>query len=280
MSKSEYLERLYRVFPWVEDPFTSEGLKRYQDTVSEFKSVVEHRWFKELVRGRRELKLVDLCSGAGVGGIALARVLMDLGVGVGLVLVDLRRDALSKAVEFGLRELGFRPEALVHDILELGEAELKAVFDVALMWGLTTPHFSPWEWVRVLSKVSRLLASNGLFVYDEGDRVYTISYLVGYKEILPELVERDKVVLTIHEGREFKTGCFNRLVLNLISGEREEMKVYFWDLASSAAFTWVFFNDVDYMPTRRPYLGVIIGRGPRQVLGLETSFKKLPAMLS
>ncbi|MEM2005322.1 MAG: hypothetical protein QW705_08060 [Zestosphaera sp.] len=69
MPRSEYLERLYRVFPWVEDPSTPEGSRRYQDTVSEFERVIEHTWFKELVGGRRELRLVDLCSGTGVGGL-------------------------------------------------------------------------------------------------------------------------------------------------------------------------------------------------------------------
>ncbi len=279
MSRGEYLERLYRVFPWAEDPSMAEGLRRYQDTVSEFKGILGHEWFKGLTGGRRELKVVDLCSGAGIGGVALARVLMDLGVRVSLTLVDLRRESLDKAAEFGWRELGFRPEVLIYDVLELDEAGFEAMFDVALMWGLTTPHFSPWEWVRVLANVSKLLVDDGLFMYDETDRTYVISYLVGYKDVLPELVEKDRVVLTIHKGREFKSGYFNRLALNLITMEREEMNVYFWDLASSATFTWVFFSDVDYIPARRPYLGVIIGRGPRRTPNLEISFKGRPTML-
>ncbi|MEM1810438.1 MAG: hypothetical protein QW324_06210 [Thermofilaceae archaeon] len=44
------------------------------------------------------------------------------------------------------------------------------------------------------------------------------------------------------------------------------MKVYFWDLASSAAFTWLFFSDVDFIPARRPFSGIIIAKNPRRAL--------------
>ena len=58
------------------------------------------------------------------------------------------------------------------------------------------------------------------------------------------------------------------------------MKVYFWDLASSVAFTWMFFSDVDFIPTRRPYTGVIIARNPRRALDLRTLFSQKPSMLN
>ena len=279
MSSNEYLERLYRVFPWSEDPFTERGLRRYQASLSEFKAMLSHGWFR-FTGGRRELKLVDLCSGTGIGGIALAKVLVESGFSVSLTLIDLRRDALSKAVEFGLRELGFKPEVLVSDVVELNTAGLERVFDVALMWGLTTPHFSPWDWIRILRNISRILVDNGLFIYDEADRVYTVFYTMGYKEVLPELAEKNRVILTIHKDKDFKMGYFNRLALDLISNEREEMKVYFWDIASSAAFTWIFFNDVDYIPTRKPYSGIIIARKPRRSINLEESFRETPKLLN
>jgi len=272
------LERLYRVFPWVEDPFTAKGLSRYRSTVSEFKVLTTHEWFGELVR-RRELRLVDLCSGTGIGGVALAKVLTDLGVRVSLTLVDLRQEALSRAAEFSLRELGSKPDVLVLDVLELEEPSLEGSFDLALIWGHTTPHFSPWEWVRVLANVSRLLVDDGLLIYDEADRVYSIFYLQGYREVLPELAERGRVVLSIHRGRDFRTGYFNRVVLDLVSGEAEEMEVYLWDIASSAALTWVFFSDVDYVPTRKPYSGVVLARKPRRSVDLRTAFKELPRIL-
>ena len=273
------MERLYRVFPWVEDPFTAKGLSRYRSTVSDFRVLATHEWFGELVSRRRELRLVDLCSGTGIGGVALAKVLTDLGVRVSLTLVDLRQEALARAAEFSLRELGSKPDVLVLDVLELEEPSLEGSFDIALIWGHTTPHFSPWEWVRVLANVSRLLVDDGLLVYDEADRVYSIFYLQGYREVLPELAERGRVVLSIHKGRDFRTGYFNRVVLDLVSGEAEEMEVYLWDIASSAALTWVFFSDVDYVPTRKPYSGVVLARKPRRSVDLRTAFKELPRIL-
>ncbi|MEM1508259.1 MAG: class I SAM-dependent methyltransferase [Thermofilaceae archaeon] len=276
MSKHEYLNRLYRVFPWPEDPSTAEGLRRYQTSVSELETVVKHEWFKEFLNKRRMLKVIDVCSGTGIGGIALAKVLRNIGVEVTLTLLDLRREALDKAVDFCSRELGFMPNIVECDIIG---ADLGAEFNVALLWGFTTPHFSPWDWIKVLSSVSRLLVSDGLFVYEETDRVYT-THLVGYKEVLPELVEKERVVLTIHKGKDFKSGYVTRLAFDLVTREREEMKVYFWDLAASAAFTWVFFNNVDFIATRRPYSGLVIARNPRRTLNLEVLLgEKLPKLL-
>ncbi|MEM1523580.1 MAG: class I SAM-dependent methyltransferase [Thermofilaceae archaeon] len=276
-SKSEHLENLYRLLPWVEDPSTAEGFKRYRNTLPEFEALVKHEWFKELLGKRRELKIVDLCSGTGIGGVALAKALLDLGAAVSLTLIDLRRDALEKAVNFCLKELGFKPEVLARDVLE--PLELEAEQDVALVWGSTTPHFNPWNWIRVLSNASRLLASDGLFLYDEYDRIHAIFYLTGYKDLLPERVEKGRLIVSAHKDKDFKSGYITRLVLNLASGENEEMKVYFWDLASSAAFTWLFFSDVDFIPARRPFSGIIIAKNPRRALNPENMLKEVPSII-
>lgn len=41
------------------------------------------------------------------------------------------------------------------------------------------------------------------------------------------------------------------------------MDVYFWDIASSIAFAWMFFEDVDYVQGR-PYMGYILAHRPRK----------------
>nr|WP_256359224.1 class I SAM-dependent methyltransferase [Vulcanisaeta sp. JCM 14467] len=220
---------------------------------------------------------MDLCSGVGIGGIALAKVLAGLGIKVDLTLVDLRQSALDKARRFGLRELGFEPRVIIHNVLE--EMALGEKFDIALIWGLTTPHFSPWNWIKVLINVWQLLTDDGIFMYEESDRIYAIQHVTGYREVNPEIVEKDRVVLTIYKDRDFRSGYETRLVLNLITNEREELKVYFWDLASSAAFTWIFFNDVDFIPTRRPYTGAVIARNPRRTFDLKALFSQKPSIL-
>ncbi|MEM4297989.1 MAG: class I SAM-dependent methyltransferase, partial [Nitrososphaerota archaeon] len=118
------------------------------------------------------MRIVDLCSGTGIGGIALAKNLLNLGIRADLPLLDLRRKALSKGEEFCSRELGFKPETLERDMLE--DIGLRTTFDIALMWGYTTPHFNPWNWVKALANVSQLLKDDGLFIYDELDRTYTV----------------------------------------------------------------------------------------------------------
>lgn len=272
------MEKLYRLLPWVEDPFTNEGFNRYRESISDFTKVVEHKWFKELLDNKRKIKIVELCSGTGIGGIALAKVLLNLGIDVDLTLVDIRYSALAKAVDFGLKELGLKPEILVRDVLRIEELNLEKVFDIALIWGSSTPHFNPWSWISVLANISKLLVDNGLFIYDEVDRVQTVFYLTGYKDFLPELVERDRIVLSIHVGKDIKTGYFKRLYIDLLSKEREELEIYFWDIASSAAFTWLFFSDIDCIELKKPHKVIILGKNPRRIVNLENLYREKPQL--
>ncbi|RLG87973.1 MAG: hypothetical protein DRO18_02335 [Thermoprotei archaeon] len=272
------MEKLYRIYTWPEDPSTNEGLSRFNESLNVFKNVVSHEWFNDLVKGTSRISIVDVCGGTGIGGIALSKVLTeDLGLEVKLTIIDLRRDALEKAKRFAKQVLGEEVRILVCDVRKgMG---LSREFDIALLWGLTTPHFSPWDFIRVLANISLILKDKSLLVYDETDRVHSIFYLLGYKDVIAERIENGKVVLTIHKGRDFRTGFMVRVALDLITKESVEMKVYFWDLASSAALAWIFFNDVDFIPLNRPYRGVVIARNPRRDLNVNTYLRNYPKIL-
>ncbi len=277
---SEYLERLYQVFPWIDDPFTDEGRMRYERELKVMEKVIGHEWVREVVdKSGESVSIVDVCGGSGIGGVAFAKVLHNkYGVKTSLTVVDLRRDMLEKAREFSERELGYRAETVTWNILE--KLDLDREFDFALMWGHTTPHFSPWDLVRVYANISRLLKPHGLFMYDETDRVYTVFYLKGYGDVLPEHVEEDRIVLTIHKSRDFKTGYFHRVAYDLVGREGVEMKVYIWDIAGSATLAWIFFNDIDYIPTSRPYSGVVLAYKPRKTINPMEYLTNKPRMLS
>jgi methylase of polypeptide subunit release factors len=118
MSESRRLEVFYTLHPWIEDLETYEGLKRYREVVELMERVTSHPWFRELVESRKRIKIIDVCSGTGIGGIALSRVLRDRGVEVALTLVDLRLSALEKGRKFAVRELGFEPLIVTADVTQ------------------------------------------------------------------------------------------------------------------------------------------------------------------
>jgi hypothetical protein len=44
------------------------------------------------------------------------------------------------------------------------------------------------------------------------------------------------------------------------------INLYYWDMASSAAFTWIFFEDVGFMPIRSSCVGAVLAYRPRRVI--------------
>jgi len=94
--------------------------------------VVEHEWIRERVGGKDRISIVEYCSGTGIGGIALARILREkYGVAIDLLLIDLRRNALEIAKRFSREELGFEVDTLVADVTK--GIDLGKKFDIALL---------------------------------------------------------------------------------------------------------------------------------------------------
>ncbi len=154
----DHLSRLYSIWPWPADPWSEEGRARYEEAIKKFRSLLEHEWLSRLVGDRRTVRVLDVCGGTGIGGVALGKALSSRGLGVELTVVDLRREALEVAERFGTEELGsVRVE--IADATRLWELGLKA--DLALIYGFSTPHFNPWDMVRLLSSVADSLSDDG-----------------------------------------------------------------------------------------------------------------------
>jgi len=130
-----------------------------------------------------------------------------------------------------------------------------------------------------LINISKMLTDDGIFVYEEVDRVQSIFLVRGYKDVLLEIVEENRLVLSIHAGRDSRTGDIKRLLINLVTGDRVEANIYFWDLASSAAFTWMFFEDVDFLQIESSIKGVIIANRPRRTIKPDDLLAHIPAMI-
>lgn len=271
------MEKLYSVYPWAENPYEERGRKRYLETLKYMREIVKHEWVRERIASRSSVSIVEYCAGTGIGGIALARALNEeYSVKTRLLLVDLREKALEIARRFSRDELGYEADTVVADVttrLDLGEK-----YDIALLWGYSTPHFNPWDYVKVLSNIHRSLSSSGLYLYDEVDRIYTIFLVRGYKEVLPENLGT-KLVLTIHKSYDSITGYVTRTAYDLSSSEYIDMKVYFWGLADTMTYTWLFFEDIDYMPLRAPYSGVVLAVNPRRDIEPLNYLVKNPRVL-
>jgi hypothetical protein len=186
---------------------------------------------------------------------------------VELTCLDLREDALKKAEEFSKLELGFNALTLKMDILKL--YELNKTYDVCLMYGLSAPHFNPFQMCILLASVSKILTDDGILILDEADRIYGIFFLRGYQLVLPEISE-EKIVISLHKSYDWITGTFKRLIVSLLSKDVAEIDLYFWNLAELMAMAWLIFNDVDFISEeRRPYEGFIIAHKPRRNINVN-----------
>ena len=263
MDLSGRLERIYEVLHWPEDLGSPRGRERFEGAYRVFKEVVRHDWLKELVEGRTCVRVLDVCGGTGVGGLALAKALKELGVEVALTVNDLRSSALEKARRYGKELLGLEVETLLANALVLHEVGVRA--DMALLYGFSTPHFSPYDMVKLVSSLAKVLEPRGVLLIEEADRTRTLLLMNNYRHVLTEYVGEGKVVMTLHAGYDPLKGVIKRVAIELPTMKVVEMDVRFWDIASTASILWIFFSDVDFISTDGAGRGVLIAKEPRGV---------------
>ncbi len=257
-----WLERLYRVIGWTEDIDTPEGRKRLQESIEKMGKVINHPSIQELILGKDKITIIDVCSGKGIGFIALAKaILQKHDVRIEIIAVDLRQSALEKAEKYAEEELGIKIKTYVHDVARLWELGVSA--DIGLLYGFSTPHFNPYDMVRLAAGMASILGSKGAFLVEEADRIYSTCQRTGYKDVIPDYVDENKVVLSIEAGREPLKGINRRLIIDLISGNRVMSEFRLWDIAGTASILWCFFRHVDFIRYRHPYSGLLIAWEPR-----------------
>ena len=260
---AERLDRVLELMGWEEDPWSSGGRRRLEKGVETFTQLLKHPWLEHLLNSRRSMRLLDICGGTGIGGVALAKALEGVGVDVSLTIVDLRPGALEKAAKLARLELRKTIRTVVGDARELHKLNIEA--DLALLYGYSTPHFSPWDMVRFAVSTASILPEDGVLMIEETDRIYNIMYRTGYRHVLTERVDKNHTVVSLHAGYDAKRGMFRRVMVDLASGERVEFEVHFWSLAGTAAILWAFFEDVDIVQTATPTTGFILARRPRGI---------------
>jgi len=268
--------RLYALGVWPIDPSSPIGVKRYNEATDIFKKIVGHEWIQEIAKKGRA-RILEICAGAGIGGVALSCVLLDEGVDVELVLTDVRENDLAVGEKWGREQIGDRIRVVKSDARSVHR--IGSTFDIGLMYGFSAPHFCPWDMVKLQASLCECLSDGGVFLMDEGDRIYSIFYVAGYKSLMPERVDKERAVVSMHAGYDFTRGVFKRAYMDLLNPSSPVMAdMYFWNLSELMTITWMFFRDVDLSETGRGR-GIIIGKHPRRALSIR-DFEGVPRVFS
>lgn len=226
------LENLY-------DPRTREGYRRYRSALDLFRKLLEHPWFRDL---SPEVRVLDLCGGCGLGGAALCRALQERGYRTELTVLDLWREGLRVAEEWCRAELS--------DFVTCTCADAKVLplrtssFDLVLLYGYSVRCFTPWDYVRILQELRRVLRENSIIIVENRD---VLLFLAENYEKLSVLVTSpdQEPVLSLHIGVNTLTGTVRRLHVGLESGRGEYLDLHFWYTSVLALLTYLYFEDVD-----------------------------------
>ncbi len=271
------LEKFYRIFKWVEDIDMSEGRKRLQESIEKMSKAINHPSIQEILARKEKITIIDICSGKGIGFVALAKaILRRHDVGIEVIAVDLRQSALEKAEEYAEKELGVKIKTFAYDVTRLWELGISA--DIGLLFGFSTPHFNPYDLVRIVAGMASILGSKGVFVVEESDRIYSIYQRIGYKDVYAEYADEDHVVLSIDSGRDPLKGVNKRLIMDLITGDRVSSEVRLWDIAGVASILWCFYSHVDFIKYRHPYSGLLVAWRPRGINPIQ--YTRYPEIVS
>jgi len=272
------LTAMYKLGIWPEDPKSKEGKARFKYALKVFRGLLDHEWIKTSLKRKRKIRILEICGGTGIGGVGLAKALQEKGSEVELYVTDLREDALKIAKSWGTEELNTTVKTFKINAREVHSLKIRA--DIALLYGFSAPHFDPWDMIKVIASVCESLVDDGVFVIQESDRRWSIFYRAGYKDFLPERIDDEKVLVSIHAGYDFKRGVFKRAMMDLAKKTSPIITdAYFWGLAELMALLWIFFKDVDFMQDETGRIsGMIIGAYPRRLISIN-DLKEMPKIL-
>ncbi|AEM38115.1 Methyltransferase type 12 [Pyrolobus fumarii 1A] len=263
MDNKDVLEKAYRIVDWGDNPWSYKGKERYLRAIREFERLASHPWLAELLNND-SLSILDVGAGRGIGGVALAKVLMRRSVKVKLVMVDLREDAIEDARRFA-REENVEAEAYVMDALD---AYKLGRFDIVLMYGAILAHFNEWDMPRLFASAANALKDDGVIIIEEMDRVDMI-FRKGFKEIIVENTDLEQLSISFHVRYDLITGSYYRAFVRLKDFEATILPLNFRSIAHIASTLWLFTKDVDIIPTEEESLYFVLGKEPRRAINPE-----------
>lgn len=263
----DLLEKVYSAKLWPGDPEDPDAISRFKRYHDVFKELLERSSeLHSLINSKELLKIVDLCAGSGLAGISFSNVVSKLfNKKITLKLIDLRENSLKKYVGWEKEENVY----VQYEVKNVIRDSLGSNYDIALLFGLSTPHFSPLEMLKLLANVSKALCDNGIVIIEEVDRIYNIFYKIGYKDLLVQSSTSD-VVLSLHLNYDKRSGVFIRKFLRIYPTYEPlgDLPVFMWSTALTSSYVWMFFknveivtiSNVDYIVASKPCRSIDIER--------------------
>ena len=240
-SEKRKMTEFFNLYPWPSDPESEKGRVYFESSLKSLEKLVDHVWIKNFEKEKR-IDILEICGGAGFGGIALAKLLEEKGINVNLLITDIRDDVLLKAERFGEKILNKKIETYSISALEVNK--LKREFDLVLMFGCSSPNFSPFDMIRLLKVITKVLKKDGIFIIDEADRIYSIFLTAGYQKVLLESSE--EAVISFHTGYDISKGMIRRTFINFTKNAKPiTVDLYFWNIAELSALISLFFENFE-----------------------------------
>jgi len=252
------VEKVLELIEWPEDIDTKKGRERFQYAI---------RSFRNLDFPQKKYVILEVAGGSGIGGIALAKSLMERNCEISeLVITDIREKILEKAREFSKRELGFEAKTYVIDAKDLHKLGIKA--DIVLMYGNSHATFSTLDMIKFLSSASLSLKDDGILLI-QGTNMF-LAYIInmGYKYVLSERATDDKVLISVHGGYDEIRGMFKRIFIDLISRAKADVEIKFWDFAEILGLCKIFFKEA-ILEKIESYKGIVICKYPKMIIKPE-----------
>lgn len=271
VERSGEVERLYSIVGWADDISSETGRRRFSEAYEVFSRVLSHEWFQDLLRAGGRVVVADICGGGGIGGLALSRALADRGVEPDLVVIDIRSSVAEKARQNSLAVLGREARVVIDDALSIYRHGLRA--DIALLYGLSTPHFDVFQMTGLVASIAWALGDRGVLIIEETDRVWQL-YSHGARDFFYDLREDGRPVLSGHIDYDPVRGVFKRVFIDVSTGERAVAEFRLWDIAGTMMALHMFFRETLFIPIKSRYHGLLIARKPRGIDPLEYIVEK------
>ena len=235
----------YRAIGWPSKPGDPEAVARFASIEEFMRSLLKKGVFREVLSIGRA-RVLDVMAASGICGVALARVLSEVGVYVDLVVSDLREEELGLAREWvreaSIKEGAVRLSTAVADAAMLPKHFKGAEFDVATVWGSSLPHLDAWQLPLLISGVRELQPPHGVLIIEQADLLPGILVRNDFRYVLVE----GREALTIFETYDTLRGVQRRLLYKLPEMKylgRVESRL--WEVAQVLVLTWLFYEDVD-----------------------------------
>ena len=256
-------DQYYAIYGWPDDYASPEGQQHLLKARETMSILMQHKWLQAIVDNNNVVHLHELCSGGGVGGVSLGEKFKQHDKQIKVTFSDVRANVLQQAAFLYESMFGVCPITIVSDALCLdGYRE----YDIALLYGLSTPHFNPWRMIQLIHRVAAMLRDEGLFIIEEIDRRQTDLIDNPYQKMALTPGRNGQLLTSLHAGYNRYTGECKRDVVGLnVHIEPLRTEAYFWGIAELGALMWTVFSEVDFVEIGQGRV-IIVGRSPRRTV--------------